>query len=110
MEFTTEYRDQIRIVRLGGSVDSVSTPIVESMIDPFIKKGEEKFLLSFENVTYMSSAGLRFLLVTEKKLRQLLGKLKICQLNEHVLEVIHISGFDKYLHIYETEEDAFKDF
>ena len=71
-----------------------------------IDAGAQKLLVNFENLDYISSAGLRILLATAKKLKASQGDLKICWLNETVQEVFDISGFATILSVSKTEEEA----
>ena len=66
------------------------------------------FSQNFENLEYISSAGLRVVLVIAKKLKPVNGQMLISNLKGVVKEVFEISGFTSLLQIYETEEEALK--
>jgi len=59
---------------------------------------------------YISSAGLRVLLVTAKRLGGSGGSLHICGLNETVDEVFEISGFSVILNVFGTADEAMQGF
>ncbi|MDR1059756.1 MAG: STAS domain-containing protein [Clostridiales bacterium] len=49
-------------------------------------------LLDFANTAYISSAGLRVLLMTEKKTRALGGSLEICNVKQQIQEIFELTG------------------
>lgn len=55
--------------------------------------------LDFEKLEYMSSAGLRVLIATQKKLNQDNIPLEIINVNDTIKEIFRMSGFDKILTI-----------
>ena len=101
----TESRD-VRILSFQGNLDTNTSPQAESEINGLIDAGSQQLLINFEKLDYISSAGLRILLATAKKLKASQGDLKICCLNETVQEVFDISGFATILSVSKTEEDA----
>ena len=66
--------------------------------------------LNFAALEYISSAGLRVLLATAKKLKASGGDLKICSLNDTVQEVFDISGFSSILTVSKDQEEALASF
>jgi len=63
-------------------------------------------LLDFTNVDYLSSAGMRVLLASLKKIKALKGVFLLFSVNEDVDDIIHLAGFDKILPIFSDEKDA----
>jgi len=66
--------------------------------------------VNLEKLDYISSAGLRVLLATAKKLKAIGGELRVCSLNEIVTEVFDISGFDLILTVLPSESEALDGF
>ena len=93
-----------------GNLDTNTAPRAHEQIDQLIDGGSSKILINFDNLNYISSAGLRILLATAKKLKPASGDLKICGLNQTVQEVFDISGFSSILSVVATEEDALAGF
>ncbi len=106
MEISITESGDIRILSFQGNLDTNTSPDAENEINGLIEAGAQKLLVNFENLDYISSAGLRILLATAKKLKASQGDLKICCLNETVQEVFDISGFATILSVSKTEEDA----
>lgn len=100
----------VRILSFQGNLDTNTSPEAESQINGLIDGGAQKLLVNFENLDYISSAGLRVLLATAKKLKGSGGDLKICCLNPTVQEVFDISGFVTILSVTSSEEEALSAF
>jgi anti-sigma B factor antagonist len=76
-------------VVLDGRLDTTTAPALEDFL---AKKysGEGPIVIDCEKLTYVSSAGLRVLLGTQKKTK---GKLKLIHVCESVMEVFEMTGF-----------------
>jgi anti-sigma B factor antagonist len=106
MEISTSESGDVRILSFQGNLDTNTAPDAESEINGLIDGGAQKLLVNFEKLDYISSAGLRVLLATAKKLKASSGDLKICCLNQTVQEVFDISGFSTILSVASSEEEA----
>ena len=106
MEISISESGDVRILSFQGNLDTGTSPKAESQINGLIDAGSQKLLVNFEKLDYISSAGLRILLATAKKLKPVGGDLKICCLNQTVQEVFDISGFSTILSVTSSEEEA----
>ena len=106
MEISVTESGDVRILSFQGNLDTNTAPQAESLINSLIDAGAQKLLVNFEKLNYISSAGLRILLATAKKLKASEGDLKICGLNETVQEVFDISGFATILSVTKAEDEA----
>ena len=106
MEITTRDEGDTKIVLLNGKLDTNTTPAAENEINALLDGGVSKLLLNFEQISYVSSSGLRLLLATAKRLKGTGGELKVCSLNEMATEVFEISGFSSILNVFTSEQDA----
>lgn len=106
MEISVTESGDVRILSFQGNLDTNTSPQAEGEINSLIDAGAQKLLVDFENLDYISSAGLRILLATAKKLKASSGDLKICGLNETVQEVFDISGFATILSVTKTQDEA----
>ncbi|MCJ7784696.1 MAG: STAS domain-containing protein [Desulfobacterales bacterium] len=97
------------IVSVKGRVDAVTAPEFEKNLSDLMSKGEITFLLNFGDLEYISSAGLRSILSTAKKLKEPKGKIVLTGLKGSVGEVFKISGFDSIFKIFDSEENALKE-
>ena len=66
--------------------------------------------MNFGGLDYINSTGMRVLLILAKRLAGVKGKLVLCEMKEHILEVFKISGFNQILTITDTEADALERF
>jgi anti-anti-sigma factor len=102
--------DGVKVVRFSGDLDTNSSPEAEAFLTGLIDDGSDRIAISFAQLNYVSSAGLRILLATAKKLKAGGGSLALCCLNETVQEVFEISGFIAILNVFATEEEALATF
>ncbi len=98
------------MVRLEGRLDAASAPVLERKLLEQIEKGKTKLVLDFAKVDYLSSAGMRLLLSTTKKLKGNSGGLHLCSVGEEVMEIIKMAGFERIIHIFPTEQEALQGF
>ncbi len=110
VDIQEERKDDITVLRMKGRLDAVSSPGAEKRVFEYINDGQSNILMNFEGVDYLSSAGMRMLLSTTKKLKTISGKLVICSVNINVLDVLKMSGFDHVLDLASGEEDGLRKF
>lgn len=114
MEGTVDVKEErkgdVLIMRIKGRLDAISSPTAERKVFDSINNGQHKLILDFSGVTYLSSAGMRMLLSTTKKLKTLSGKLAVCCITTNVMDVLKMSGFDHVLELFKTEEEALRHF
>ncbi|MHC4910777.1 MAG: STAS domain-containing protein [Planctomycetota bacterium] len=100
----------VKVVRVEGKLDTNTTPEAELRLNEAVDQGASKILIDFENLDFVSSAGLRILLSTAKKLSARSGALRVCGLNETVRDIFDMSGFSTLLRVFDNEQDALADF
>jgi anti-anti-sigma factor len=103
MEFAQESAGDVVIARLAGRLDSGSAPSAEEQLTRAIGSGTPRLAIDLSKLDYISSAGLRVLLLVARKIQQAHGKLALFGLTSSVREVFSISGFDK---IFTIRDDA----
>ena len=106
MEITVRDEGDTKIVMLNGKLDTNTTPTAEGEINALLDAGASKLLINFEQLSYISSSGLRLLLATAKRMKGSGGDLRVCSLNEMAQEVFEVSGFSSILNVFATETDA----
>ena len=94
------------IITVKGRMDAVSAPDFEKKLGDWIDEGEKNFIIDLGELDYISSAGLRSILATAKKLKAVNGQLFLSTLKDVVKEVFDISGFSSIIPIYESVEAA----
>ena len=106
MQITEERQNEIFIFKIAGSLDSKTAPLFEGKVAEALAKGARQMILDFKNLAYISSAGLRVILKTTKDIKRREGKIVLCSMADYVKEVFEISGFDSFLPITGSCEDA----
>jgi anti-anti-sigma factor len=110
MNITTRTRNDVTVVAFAGNLDSNTSPQAQQALDGILAGGGRKLIVDFTALDYISSAGLRVLLGTAKRLGGAGGALRLFGLNETVREVFEISGFSTILAVFPAEADALKEF
>lgn len=110
IELNEEKKGDVLIIHVKGRLDAISSPTAEKRVFDSINTGQTKLILDFSAVSYLSSAGMRMLLSTTKKLKSLSGKLVVSNITSNVMDVLKMSGFDHVLEIAATEEEALRRF
>ncbi len=110
MEITVSDVGEVKVVRMEGSLDTQTSPEAQSQIEQFIDQGATKIVVNFEKLDYVSSAGLRILLTTAKRLKANGGELRIWGLNGDVQDAFRFAGFHMILTVKNTESEALEGF
>jgi anti-anti-sigma factor len=87
-------------------LDSSTAPDFETELLGRIEGGANAVLLDFSTVDYISSAGLRVILLAGKRLRATGGRLALCGLTEDCLEAFRISGFDTLFPLFASVDEG----
>jgi anti-sigma B factor antagonist len=84
-------------LKISGRLDTSTAPELESTIDACLS-GVEELIIDFEGLEYVSYAGLRVILKTQKVMNKQ-GSMKIINVNDTIMEVFDITGFADVLTI-----------
>ena len=106
MQVTTERQDGVLTVYVSGRIDAGSASEFEETVRTVIEDGDRLVIMDFENLLFISSSGLRVVLMTAKSLRGRDAAFALCSLSGALLDVFRISGFDKIIAIHPTRADA----
>ena len=106
LEVGENKNDGILVYELKGRLDSNTSNDFEERLIGSIQNGENKIVLDFGNLEYISSAGLRVLLKAARELKGGDGKLMLCSLKDYIREVFDLSGFVSFLPIYATKDEC----
>ena len=84
------------IIKLGGRLDTNTSPELKKEIENL--EGVEKLVFDLENLDYISSAGLRVLIIAQRIMKEQ-GKMIIRNVKCEIKEILEITGFSKILTI-----------
>jgi anti-anti-sigma factor len=110
IDINVEEKNGILVVAVSGRLDATSSPVLDKRVADLTDSGRIKLVMNFDGLEYLSSAGMRILLSTTKKLKSNNGKFVVCEIGENVLEVIKMAGFDHILNLENDEEAALRSF
>lgn len=96
----------VTIIPLEGRLDGNNASVAEQAFLQLLAEGKQRFIFDFTNLQYISSAGLRVILVAAKKLRASKGQMVCACLGEQVYDVFEMSGFTTILEMAATREEA----
>jgi anti-anti-sigma factor len=108
MEIQKSKRDAILVISVKGRLDALTAGEFEKNLLETIAQGDKKLLLDLSELQYISSAGLRSLLVLAKKLKAEAGEILFSGLQGPVAEVFKISGFYSIFRTFDTLDAAFQ--
>ena len=87
--------DGALLIALEGELDTLSSPDFEDMLEPLLAEAQS-LTLDFEKLDYISSAGLRVLLLMEKGCKE---GVSLIGTNDYVADILSKTGFTEILKV-----------
>jgi anti-sigma B factor antagonist len=109
MEINQTVVDNVTIIAVSGKIDAITSNDLEIAINDQIYQNNNKIVIDLTEVNYISSIGLRILLIALKKVKLRQGDLKLASLQPFVREVFDTTGLTKIISIYPNQEEAIKE-
>ena len=106
MEIREEGTRGVRVVGVCGRLDTTTSPDLDRRLQAVTDAGERRLVVDLGGVEYISSAGLRVLLLTVKRVRAGGGDLVLCALGPAVRQVFELAGFLSIFPIEASREAA----
>jgi anti-sigma B factor antagonist len=105
MEVSLKKSGDISVVDISGSIDSKTAPdLQQNILD--IVPDTNKIILDLTKVSFVSSAGLRVLLMVYRQLKAKDGKVVLVGLSDEIKDVMFMTGFITFFAIEATVEEA----
>lgn len=101
MNINTERDGGRLVIKTEGRIDGSNASDFQNSVEAVITSEDSTVILDFENLDYISSAGLRVILLIAKDLKQKDKKFAICSLSDMVREIFMISGFDQIIDVHD---------
>lgn len=98
--------DPATVLVCRGRLDHAGARVLEEQAEALLKRGVRAVILDVAEVDYLSSAGLRSVLVILKKISLAQGTLRLCGATAEVLQVLELSGFVGILKTYPDRHAA----
>ena len=106
MDVISQRTDAALIVSAEGRVDGANARKFQKAVENVINDGDRAVVLDMAGLSYISSAGLRSILLIAKGLQKRNSQFAVCSLQDPIREVFRIVGFDKIVSIYDSQGEA----
>ena len=107
MEVIRSIIQDVNVVKLTGDLDGSNASNVQAQIMP-LAIANVKMILDMSEVAYMSSAGLRMLLVMYRTINSKSGKVVLVGLSEEIQDTMAMTGFLDFFTYLKTLDDGLK--
>ncbi len=108
MEINESKKGDFFVIHLAGRLDTSNYGELEKKLISFIEGGEKQIIVECSGLVYISSSGLRVLLMALKKITAAGGKFHLCNLQDNIREIFEIAGFTSIFKVFDTLEEAAK--
>lgn len=105
MDIEFETIDGVTIATLFGELDSRTAPVVQDQLLA-LPGSQARVLLEMSGVNYISSAGLRALLMLYRRMTNSDGQVALVGLTESIRDVMTVTGFLDFFAAYDTLEEG----
>lgn len=103
---TTERTDGVLCVRVSGRVDSARARGFGEAVRMAVEDNDRAVVLDFEEVAYISSAGLQAVLMIARDERERNARFSLCSLSDPVRRVFEVSGFHRIITTHRSRDEA----
>ena len=94
MEIATTHYKRCSLVKASGRVDSQTAPQLEQVFEEINQGGQFNIVFDMSSLSFVSSAGLRVMINTQKKAKRLSrGELVLASVPERIHEALDLAGF-----------------
>jgi anti-sigma B factor antagonist len=101
MQIEIQTKDSVTVVTIEGSIDGKTAPEAQAKITPLLQPNS-RVILDMSKVDYMSSAGLRTLLLVYRQSTGQSAKIVLVGISEEVKDVMTMTGFVKFFTLCDT--------
>ena len=106
MDIHSEHQEGVLILKPEGRIDSANAHQFQQSLTAAIDDQQSAVVADFESITYVSSAGLRAILIVAKALRQRGARFALCAMSPTIADVFNISGFSKVISAHGSRAEA----
>jgi anti-anti-sigma factor len=105
MELINFIENNIVFIVPEGRIDTTNSNDFQNLVSTIINE-QNKVALDFAKINYISSAGLRAILMLAKQTSQNNGKFVIYSMNDNIKDIFDMAGFSSIIKIVKTKDDA----
>lgn len=106
MEIKKAEQHDIVVLELHGRLDTATATALEHEFTQLVAGSRTKIVVDFAEVVFMSSSGLRTLLLAGRQIKNIGGKIVLCALQEQVKNVFEVAGFSMLFEAFATKAQA----
>ncbi|OPY53150.1 MAG: STAS domain protein [Methanosaeta sp. PtaU1.Bin112] len=108
MEIIHRLIEDIPVIIVSGKIDAVSSKDLGNALAGLIDENKRFLVVDMEKVEYLSSSGLRVLMASLNKLKNMDGDLLLAALQPFVKDVFSLTGANRFFSIYPNHDEAIK--
>ncbi len=97
---------KITLLKARGSVDALTAPQLSDAIQVLLDERKFWLVADFADVSFVSSPGLRALLIGVKAARAQNGDIRVAAVQPGVLKVLQLAGFTNIIQTFDTVDAA----
>jgi anti-sigma B factor antagonist len=111
-EFNANLRDHgsVSVIDLKGYLDAHTAPDLENVFNSLIDKKQFQVVVNFNDLKYISSAGLGVFMAYVETMRENSGDIKFSNMKDNVFNIFDLLGFPMLYEFYKDETDAVQKF
>lgn len=111
-EFNANLRDHgsVSVIDLKGYLDAHTAPDLENVFNSLINKKQFQVVVNFNDLKYISSAGLGVFMAYVETMRENSGDIKFSNMKDNVFNIFDLLGFPMLYEFYKDETDAVQKF
>jgi anti-anti-sigma factor len=102
----SELSENLWVIEARGRLDASGAPDLQLQLEGLLEHGQSALAVDFSRVSYISSSGLKALLIALRRARRMGGDVKLFGMRDRVREVFDLAGFDGVFQIVPHEADA----
>ena len=110
MEIALKQEDGTLVAQVEGRIDGNTAREFEDAVKSAVDNDVGCLVIDLASLDYISSAGLRALLLIAKEMWKKEAKFALCSLSKPVSEVVELSGFDKIIPVHPSQAEALASF
>lgn len=96
----------VNLVRITGRLDAMTYEAAQPVIVDALDKSSEGIILSLGGMDFISSAGLRVMIIVSKQASSTGKKLAIIEAQPSIYKIFKISALDKIIRFFDSEGEA----
>ena len=97
------------MIALRGNLDSAAATAFEKVVTRVLSKADAPVVFDCQRLEFLSSSGIRILVVARNLTGVAGGRVLLCNLNPYLSDVIRMSGLDSVLSVFPTRDAALAD-